>query len=658
MNPFRESIVASPWEHGGVDVPAIHGVVLEQCVQGVEHVRTRGRSAGLLIHGEAGSGKTHLLRRLRSRLTPVAPTATDRQECLYVWVRLQTSPRMIWRTLRRSLVDDWFRPVMGQRSQFDRILFHRLAEIRVAKGDLEPWYEYMRDEDPQGLARLMDQIADAQDLDRNSAIAFQHIAFERHRRDLRAWLSGTSLPAAALERLDMAQDEGTDEEREDDARQVVIMLCKLAGDGLPIVLSFDQIEALQATPADRDALFAFGQLISTLHDCTSNVLLISSVQSAFATVLRDQSRQADYDRMTSLGSYTLNPLTRREAEQLIAARLPENDSTIPTASERSACWPLETAEFDSLFTTGGVSPRKLLMRCAERFENHAHGTSSKAVETALPLPPRRQTLAQFFEETWNATLEEKQQSNTADRTDEIIRHGLPLLMPLVAPAIRLAQNETLPDVELVFDAPGQRLGVSLCTQANMNSLASRLKRLKGQFDKARLSRLVLLRDRRIPLSKTAKAAAKSLEELEQRGAVVLYPSIEILAAIDALRTLLSNAKSGDLSCGADSIAPQTVSEWLQVQLSEPLRDFVEEILGESREHSSEAGTDAAVLESLNTLLTEQALLPIDQAAAGLRRSVADVLAVVERHPQHVGLLGQPPLLLFRVESDAETGSMS
>ncbi len=290
MNPFRETIVASPWEATRTDVPEIHGEVFERCLEGIEHVRQGGRSTALLIHGEAGSGKTHLLSRLRTHLAPQGPTATNRRECLYVWVRLQTSPRMIWRTLRRTLVDDWFRPVAGAHSQFHRILFHRLAEIRTAEGDLERWYEYMLDEVPEGLAELMDRIANGLDLDRNTAVAFTHIAFGRHLRDLRAWLAGTSLPQAALERIDLAQEDGNDDEREDESRRVVLMLCRLAGNGLPIVLSFDQVEALQTVPGDRDALFAFGQMLSALHDGTTNALLVSCVQSAFATEMKDQAR--------------------------------------------------------------------------------------------------------------------------------------------------------------------------------------------------------------------------------------------------------------------------------------------------------------------------------------------------------------------------------
>jgi hypothetical protein len=569
MNPFRDIIVASPWEATRVDVPAIHSSVFDECRRGLDFVRQSRRSGSLLMHGEAGSGKTHLLSRLRERLTPREPSATGRDESLFVWVRLQTTPRMIWRTLRRTLVDDWFRPAAGRQNQFQRILFHRLAEIRPAEGDLERWYEYMLDEQPEGLSELIDQIAHTLDLDRNTAVAFQHIAFGRHLRELRAWLAGTSLPQAALERLDLSQDDGNDEEREDQSRQVVLMLCRLAGHGLPVVLSFDQVEALQTAPGDRDALFAFGQLVSTLHDGTTNVLIVSCVQSAFAIELKDHVRSADYDRMTSLGALSLHPLSRDQAGQLIAARLSAASPPEESDAARPASWPLEPAEFDELFATGHVSPRRLLALCAERFEAPP-GSESTTAEWPLET---------FLRDKWDSCRHEKVAANSPERTEEIMRHGLPLLVKLIAPQTVVVSDELLPDVALVFEEAGRRCGLSICNQANMNSLAARLKRLKRQLATGRLARLVLVKDSRVPLSPTANAARGYLSELEQQGAAVVSPSVESLAALDVLRELISDAKSGDLDCQGRPVPPQAVGEWLAANLSKCLHEFVDEVLG-------------------------------------------------------------------------------
>jgi hypothetical protein len=570
MNPFRDTIVASPWVGASPDVPTIHGDVFDECLHGIEHVRTQRRSAALLIHGEAGSGKTHLLGRLRARLTPQAPPSTERRECLFVWVRLQTSPRLIWRTVRRTLVDDWFRPIAGGRSQCDRILFHRLAEIRPAEADLERWHEYMVHEHPEDLRQLITQITDRLEVERNTAVAFEHIAFGRHRRDLQAWLGGTSLPEAALQRMDLAQDEGTDEEREDESRRVILMLCRLAGHGLPIVLSFDQVEALQTSPGDRDALFAFGQLVSTLHDGTSNVLLVSCVQSAFFSEMKDHIRAADYARMTSLGALSLDPLSRAQGQALIAARLAAMDAASLPPGPRHDCWPLEPDEFASLFNDGPVSPRKLLSRCAERFEAH--------VQPRPPMPSSvPESIETWLEAEFGLRLEQKSTSNTATMTEDIVRHGLPLLIALVAPEWHITVDERLPDVPLLLVGPSGRVGVSIRTEANMKSLGTRLGRLREQLASGRMARLVVIRDIRIPVTKTAKVACQNLDALERQGAQYVFPTVEALAALDALRELLSDAKSGDLSFGGETVAPQTVEDWLKAHVPLGLRDFVSEI---------------------------------------------------------------------------------
>ncbi len=578
MNPFRDGIVADPWRIQFGDVPGIHHSVYEQCLNGLKHVRENHRSAGLLIHGEAGSGKTHLLSRLRTDLTPQAPSATDREENLFVWVRLQTSPRMIWRTIRRTLVNDWFRPIAGNKSQFDRILSHRLAEIRVAEGDLEPWIEYMQQEHPAELSELVDRIATNLDLDRNTAIAFEHLVFNRHRRDLRAWLSGDLLPEAALAPLNLSQEEGTEEEREDESQRIVLMLCRLAGKSLPIVIGLDQVEALQLTPRDPDGLFAFGKLTSTFHDNTDNVLLVSCVQSSFAAELKDRARNADYDRMTSLGALSLDPLNDQEARQLIAVRRAQGNGELPSETDSNPVWPLDLDLFSTLFNqTRPVTPRRLLALCAEHFENRIHGTAISSQELPGISSPKSD---HFLEQTWNGILQWKKADNAVDHSEEILRHGLPILSLLLKPEQRLVSDKELPDVSLVFEYGLARIGVSCCTQPNTNSLTSQLRRLKEQLSLRHVQRLVLLRDERLPISSSAKKAQTYLVELEQEGVVMIFCPADVLVKIDAVRDFLSDAKSGDLSFNGETLSTDVVTEWLRPRLGEELNQFVHSIFKE------------------------------------------------------------------------------
>jgi hypothetical protein len=212
-----------------------------------------------------------------------------------------------------------------------------------------------------------------------------------------------------------------------------------------------------------------------------------------------------------------------------------------------------------------------LALCAERFDAPADSQSAAT----------QKTMDQFFRAEWDSRIQQKASANAPEKTEEIVRHGLPLLAKLIAPDATVVSDELLPDVALVFEEAGRRSGLSVCNQANMNSLAARLKRLKRQFATGRLARLVLVKDARVPLSPTANAARGYLGELEQQGAVVVVPSTESLAALDALRELVSDAKSGDLDCHGQPIPPKAVGEWLTANLSKCLHELVAEILGKS-----------------------------------------------------------------------------
>lgn len=584
MNPFRETIAATAWRVSCPDVPEVHADVFEVCLLGLEHVRAAKLSVGLLIHGEAGAGKTHLLGRLRANLTTTQPISTDRPESLFVWVRLQTSPRAIWRHLRRQLVEDLLRSESQGKSQFERILFHRLAEVRPAEGDLERWVEYMRQDDPEGLDEALEEIADAIDLDRNTTIAFKHLAFERHKRDLRAWLCGDSLPEAALERIDLSSEEGSEEDREQAARQVVLMLCRLAGPNLPIALCFDQVEALQISVEDREGLYAFGQLVSTLHDETRNLLIVACVQSAYALDLKSRSRGADYDRMTSFGARQLEPLTFAQAEKLIAARL-SSSPELNTAG-RAPGWPLGEETLQRLAASNNLTPRRLLTFCAEAFDVRGSGDDSPAADSAISdsitSPPKidKRATEEFLASDWERRQDDVAVSNRPSQTNDIVRDALPLLLRVTQPDLRLVRDDVLQDVELVFESSTCKIGLSLCTQSNMTSLVARLKRLKLQWGSNRLSKLIVLRDSRVPIAKTATKTLATLEELTHAGVMEWHLPTDTLLALDVLRGMLADAKSGDLANHGQIISPTEVEDWLREQLPTCLQDMVERVTAE------------------------------------------------------------------------------
>ena len=183
----------------------------------------------------------------------------------------------------------------------------------------------------------------------------------------------------------------------------------------------------------------------------------------------------------------------------------------------------------------------------------------------------------------------------------------------------------------------------------MQSLAARLRRLKEQWSRQRLQRLVVIRDPRRPLSKTAPKTRKYLEELQEQQACVVHVEPGVLAQLDTLRTLLSDARSGDLAWQGETVPAETLDAWLRRQLSPEVRAFAQELLSFA-ESPSTARFDTAIIEYLSSLLSEQQRLRLQDAAQSLGHSVDVVVAVIQRHPRQFTLEGEPPVVLFRASS--------
>jgi len=641
-NPFRSSIVADPWQANNVDVLDIHAGVFEDCCQAVDWVRAHGQSTSFLIHGEAGGGKTHLLSRLRNWVISDDHPGLD--ESVFAWVRLQTSPRMIWRHVRRRFVDDLLRSTAQGTSQFQRVVLRRLAELRTADGDLYLWWQWIQEEAPQDLAELLHKLWELADLDRNVAVACEHLVLGRHTRDAQHWLRGEALPASAMTRLDLATPEvgnDDDDHPEHAARQVVLSLCRLVGTGLPVIFGFDQVEALQTHPDDVAGLFAFGQLASTLHDETTNVLTLSCIQSSFSDLLKAKIRGADYDRLREHGIQALLRLTWSQTVKLVTARL---DSNAELQSLREGqddpLWPLEAARLKASVPAHGITPRELLSLCAEEFARIRDG---KPIE----LPP----LDSILTELWETRYQELLTGNTPEQSEQILMHGLPVLVSTLNGSWKTVDEPLLPDVEVIFETPAGRIGISVCMQPHMTTLAKRLGRLRNQMELGRLTRLTILRDPRTPITTSAKKAREHLTALEQQGAKFCEPGLEALAALDALRTLLSESRAGDLAVNGATLEPATVQQWLVAHLPDSLRNLVQNVVPEITTTTTAPAADLAV--ELAALLAEQHLLPLEEAARRLNRPVADIEHVVRNSAEQFGLLcGPPPVIFQRLERAA------
>jgi hypothetical protein len=358
---------------------------------------------------------------------------------------------------------------------------------------------------------------------------------------------------------------------------------------------------------------AFSRVASLLHDETTNLVLISCIQSR----VLGSFGGADFDRMAEW-KVLLPLLDRRAALRLIEARL----------AGRSA-WRVPEGELQRIFNEQGeASARSVLARAAELFDRTHAGTPAR-----LPLPA-------FLQREWDQRFDAALDSLAQGDVDEVFGQGVEALIGATRGNWKAREEQG--DLDLRLDSNSGQIGVSFCNQKNMRSLLAKLRRLAASPRDGRANRLVILRDPRLPISKTARVTRRQIDHLAQAGVRFVYPSQEALQALEALRTLLADARSGDLVQDGSNISPATIEQWIAQNLPASLRKLAEEITSDEPVDTADFGAD------LLALLEERCVLTLDEAAQELKQQAALLRRWAQQSPDRAGLLEGPPPVLYRI----------
>lgn len=583
-NPFQGVVVQDVWQPLAIDIGSIQQNAFEQCLKALDTVAS-GKSDSLLIYGAPGAGKTHLISRFQQHLFATAKDAPDQAlRCVFVAVRLQSSPTTLWQCVRQRLATDLLRQEQGI-TQLQRLVAHQIAAER--KESPRKWVLAMRvltGTEGESVSEHLQRTAEQLDLGRDVFVMLDHLVHRRYTFDATAWLKGDSLPEQVLGKLGVGADEG--EEREEVARRVVTALCRLAGETLPLVFCFDQLESLQRYPKDIEAFFRFGRMAADLADADPNVLIISCVQSAFVDDLKTNMREADRDRVVKRQA-TLEPLSRVQMEELVKARLdgvPELKAL--RAKKSDPLFPIGPTFLDHLFQTTTRTPRKIIAQCAERFEELK--TGDQAVSHSFEI-----VLESEFLERRRASLEQQQPEDSTGT----LTHGLPIawfVFDKCKEFASLAALEASPADVVLRSAHGD-FGVAICNERNMNSLAARFKRLLRAHNARATNEVappIVVRHAALEISSGARRTREYLGELKRQGCRLIQPNSEALAALEALRSLMSDARSGDLSARGETLEPGEVGRWLSTRTAPLLEPLLGEL--ESAQTTAPACADPAL----------------------------------------------------------------
>ncbi len=628
-NPFDTNRIDSAWAAGFVDVPSIHEHAFNSTLRALQAVRSTQASRGILILGERGSGKTHLLHRVRSRIL-------SSPDGFFAYIQPATTPDRIFRNFLSHIARDFLKRDEFGLTQLDLAVASLLRKrAGVRRQDSKDFWISLREKYPpklplfEYLEEPLDEVAADLVLDGNVVRVIRHLVAKHHPVEASAWIQGQPIAEEQLQKLGVR--DGIEDE--DAALAVIRGLLSLSPPSCVDVLAFDQIEALQKDDSDVKGLRAFGNAIARLISEIPSILVISCIQVSFSRALRGAINQSLFDRIAQ-DQDSIRDLGYTEARELIRSRVERHEEIATAASlfpERDAYWPMDEQEVKEFVLGGGRAARDIIDAARMRFEARVGRGSvlKKPVVTISGL--------------WDQELEAELSRATVIPDRGFLADAFLKLVPSVPVfAKEKATDAEHKDIDVRLQKGSRKTGVCFCNEGNLTSLAARLNRLLKDHPKASPERLIVVRDERAVITKQASKVRERMEALKEAGHSFVHLGPAGLSAITAAKKLLDSAASGDFP-----FSPKDLREWLMESCPHELDDALKPlVLGPE---VPRVPIDDS-MERLIAFLQSEYIAPLAEA---VQQSGLSPSALEERlslpHSPAILITGSPSVVLLKPE---------
>jgi hypothetical protein len=483
------------------DVPELHNKVREKCRLALIQTQQSGQSIGLLVIGEAGSGKSHLIARLRNELAP------NTQAVLATISLRGAFAGQLWRHVRARLFAELLRPHPGSDglNGLFRILhncFPKWASVQNATGGL---LGVLVGKTKSSLSSCLDEFAQTCQLDH----ALQKVLCKLENPQLnsraQAWLRGQQLDATDLEKLGLPATFPSEQEQETVAREVVLSLFRLAGSATALFVCFDEVEAIQAGSYDSVSLRQFATLVTDLLGETGPRVVATFIRPTLQIEVSKSVEASNLQKMEQDRTVLPTINTWEQVVRITKARLEAEPSCRSARLDYPdhSFWPLCQEFLEKVYKENkrSLTPRHLIRACAVEFERLQKAeieTPSDQTNPADELPVQIVERDQGRLQDRNSVLIELDQINHREekiirlphedqefvrmwekqrqkflkkpreiKFDRTLAIALPWLVHLTRlPLIWIQEPEDCPgDVNLLFQPKGRgrkQLGISFC----------------------------------------------------------------------------------------------------------------------------------------------------------------------------------------------------
>ena len=226
FNPFENDVVTDAWLPVEAEIESINKKALEVCFNAYKKVIAMAHSETVLLYGPAGSGKSHVLNRLRRWVFHADQLFG--QEAIFVYINCGTSRKYALAARTTKIL--WMTccaPCPRVANQLKRIIANHLADANEKPPKNTPnwWLDYFNNLSGGKLPELkiLEKLFDNHDVEREVCRIIKHLLIDRHHPIARSWLRGENLPEEDLKKIGLTSDPG-EVDPEYKSRQIVYNL--------------------------------------------------------------------------------------------------------------------------------------------------------------------------------------------------------------------------------------------------------------------------------------------------------------------------------------------------------------------------------------------------------------------------------------------------
>ncbi|MEO0985521.1 MAG: AAA family ATPase [Cyanobacteria bacterium J06639_14] len=550
VNPFDPTTFkpGNFWQENlslALEVDTIHQSVLQTVDTVLAQVRTDGKTRTLMLTGDSGSGKSHLLGRMKRQFN---------QRAFFTYIGPWPDSEFIWRHILRNTVDSLLQqPEGADESQLLLWLrslpaFQDQSFLTWMRGQRTTFIKALQTHFPTRLYRGKEFFGVLYDL--LNADLFPIAA---------DWLRGDDLNEADLKAIKVKQSIDS----EDAAQRLLANFGRISSATLPIVLCFDNLDNIPLLPDKSPDLQALFNVNSTIHnEKLSNFLILISLITSTWRQHRGRIQPADTARIDQ--SLSLRPITLNQSEALWKLRLASLHAQVSEPPE-TAIAPLTRDWLDYKFPGGRTLPRNTLMLGQQLIEQYQRdGELQLPTAQTIPPPPPPAPPAQnqgaSFALTWHQEFQKVQ-----SRVTRIIQRSSPELIRSlweVLGALELADLEAPLLTGTKYSAYSLRyrqlaqVGIVWSEDRHMTSFYYLMRACERAIEQGRCDRLYLIRAANISQPQT-----KGYQLYRQIFAYANYlhmePDLTSVHYLETYHSLMNAAAGGELVVGRTT---PTVSE--------------------------------------------------------------------------------------------------